>query len=407
MLLPEKIRQPVRELRKMSWVMTFTLAALLAVGVFFVYSACYISETAGVRSLYERQIIWVAIGLVCYAVLAATDYRHFRRFTWAGYAIALLLLVLVLIVGTQIYGARRWLMFLGVGVQPSELAKFAVVFVLARKLSRPGINLGEPKALLECLLVIALPMGLILAEPDLGTAMVFLPMALAMMFAAGMPVRILAGLCLAGLLGAAVLLTAVFLPPAIGMSETEHAGVLRVFGLSPYHYDRLAVFFGADQDPLGAGWNKRQSEIAVGSGGLTGKGYLKGTQNILGFLPRSVAPTDFIYSVIAEEMGFIGSCALLLLFGVLLLCGFRAAMLAPDKMGRLLCVGFMTLVVSHVFVNMAMTVGLMPITGLPLPFLSYGGSFMMVMMASMGVVQSVRIHAKQPSVVFEQRRLWG
>jgi rod shape determining protein RodA len=392
---------------RMSWTMTFAVVALLVIGVFFVYSACYVSEESPVRLLYKKQIVWGLAGFLCYWALAVTDYRHLRKLSWTFYAASIVLLILVLFMGTTIYGAKRWLMFLGIGVQPSEVAKFAAVFVLARKLSRPGLNLGEPRALLEVAGIALVPLCLILLEPDFGTALVFIPMTLAMMYAAGMPVRILGIIFLIGAVLLGVLMAAMFVPPALGVTREEHGDILKWIGLRTYHYDRLAVFFDADLDPLAKGWNKRQSEIAVGSGGLFGKGYLKGTQNILGFLPRSVAPTDFIFSVIAEEKGFMGSLTVLGLFSILMVSGVRTALSAPDKMGRLLCVGFLSLLFCHVFVNIAMTVGLMPITGLPLPLLSYGGSFMMVTMASLGIVQSVRIHAKQPKVAFQQRGLWG
>jgi rod shape determining protein RodA len=161
--------------------------------------------------------------------------------------------------------------------------------------------------------------------------------------------------------------------------------------LHDYQKDRILVFLDPSRDPLDAGWNTVQSAIAVGSGGLTGKGYLRGTQNILGFLPRTVAPTDFIFSVIAEETGFLGSLTLLLLFAVLAFGGMRAALRARDKFGRLLAVGVTVLVMFHVFVNMAMTIGLMPITGIPLPLVSYGGSFMVCTLAMLGIVQSVYV----------------
>jgi rod shape determining protein RodA len=161
--------------------------------------------------------------------------------------------------------------------------------------------------------------------------------------------------------------------------------------LDDYQKERILVFFNPGRDPLGAGWNKIQSEIAVGSGGLTGKGYLKGTQNVLGYLPRTVAPTDFIYSVIAEEMGFLGSSLILALYAAILVAGVRVAWRAPDTFGRLLTMGVVTMLFSHVFVNVAMTIGLMPITGLPLPLISYGGSFMLSTMLALGMVQSVNI----------------
>ena len=390
----------------MNWLMTLAVLSLLVIGVLFVYSACYVSEEQPVRTLYKRQALWAVVGLLCYGGFAYLDYRRLRKVSWWIYTVCLLLLLAVLLVGTEIYGARRWLLFFGVGLQPSELAKLATIIVLARKLSRPGLNLGESQALVEVGLVVLAPFVLIIREPDLGTALVFLPTAFVMILAAGLPGRKLVALLGIGLVGAGILLGGLFLPRAMGLSEETQHRIMRTVGVSPYHRERLVGFFRADSDPLGSGWNKRQSEIAVGSGGAWGKGFLKGTQNILGFLPRSVAPTDFIYSVIAEEKGFFGSVVVLALFGLVLVFGFHAALSAPDKFGRIVCVGVVTLVFCHVFVNIAMTVGLLPITGLPLPLLSYGGSFMVVMMSALGIVQSVYIRSRHPAVVFEQGRLW-
>jgi rod shape determining protein RodA len=164
--------------------------------------------------------------------------------------------------------------------------------------------------------------------------------------------------------------------------------------LSEYQKNRILVYLNVTKDPLGAGWNKLQSQIAVGSGGLFGKGYLKGTQNILGFLPRTVAPTDFIYSVVAEETGFAGSLVLLALYTTLIMRCMRAAVRARDRLGRLLAAGISVLIFTHVFVNIAMTVGLMPITGLPLPLMSYGGSFMVSTMIALGLAQSVYLRRR-------------
>jgi len=230
-------------------------------------------------------------------------------------------------------------------------------------------------------------------QPDLGTALVFVPTAFIMMFVAGVPFRYLGSLAALGVTLVALLLAALFLPARFDASPETQARIQELTGLSDYQRGRIEVFFHPDKDPLGAGWNKRQSEIAVGSGGLWGKGYLHGTQNILGFLPRSVAPTDFIYSVIAEEEGFFGSLMVLALFGVVLMFGMLTALRTRDAMGRLLCVGVVSLFFCHVFINIAMTVGLMPITGLPLPLLSYGGSFMVIMMSALGIIQSVHIRS--------------
>ncbi len=255
-------------------------------------------------------------------------------------------------------------------IQPSEFAKLGTLFILARFLSQPSRDVTDPKCLVQVLLILAVPFALIFKQPDLGTALTLVPLAVALMFVAGVPVRYLVILGLAGLC----------LVP-----------VLWFFALGDYQKERIMVFFDPARDPLGSGWNKIQSEIAVGSGGIAGKGYLKGTQNILGFLPRTVAPTDFIFSVIAEELGFVGSALLLSLFATLVVGGLRAALRARDKFGRLLAVGVVVLMFFHAFVNMAMTIGLMPVTGIPLPLISYGGSFMVCTMVGLGLVQSVYV----------------
>ena len=408
-MMKEQIKN-LRQLIHMNWVMNIAVALLLVLGVLFVYSSCFVSSDLPVRSLYKRQVVWGLIGVICYLAFAVTDYRSLRKFAWWGYGLCLVLLVMVLFLGRQIYGARRWLMLFGdsgIGVQPSELAKVAVVLLLARKLSRPGINYGRYRPVLIVTALVALPVILIIQQPDLGTSLVFPPVLLIMMFVAGVPLRTIGILVLIGIVAVTVVLGVVFLPEKMGLGEQAQDDAMRLIGLSPYHRNRIVVFFKADEDPLGAGWNKRQSEIAVGSGGAWGKGFRRGTQNILGFLPRSVAPTDFIYSVIAEEAGFFGSVVVLLLFGSVIGCGLLGAFSARDKMGRLLCVGIVGMVFCHVFINIAMTVGLMPITGLPLPLLSYGGSFMVVMMSALGIVQSVIIRSRHVPVIYEQGRLWS
>jgi rod shape determining protein RodA len=224
--------------------------------------------------------------------------------------------------------------------------------------------------------------------------MIFLPVMFAMMFVAGVPMRSLCVPLAVGVLTVSAFVGALFLPQKLGVSPESQERIMSAVGVRSYHRDRLESFFHPERDPLNTGWNKMQSEIAVGSGGLWGKGFLKGTQNILGFLPRKVAPSDFIYSVIAEEKGFVGSMVVLGLFGTVLTVAVYTAGVARDKLGRLVCVGVATVLFCHVFVNIAMTVGVLPITGVPLPLLSYGGTFMMVTMTSLGIVQSVYIRSQ-------------
>jgi len=387
-------------LKQMNLPMTIAVGLLMIIGVLFIYSACYVSEEQPVRTLYRKQIVWMVAGALCYVLCAVYDYRRLGRFAWWLFGAAMFLLVAVLFVGTRIYGARRWLMVFGVGIQPSEVAKLATAIALARLLSRPGTRLERVGTILMILALVIVPVALVMKEPDLGTAMVFLPLAFAMVFVAGMSARVLGAFALVGLAGAMILAGALFLPAKLGANENVQKRITQLTGLSEYQKHRLVAFLHPGEDPLGVGWNKNQSEIAVGSGGRWGKGFLKGTQNVLGFLPRSVAPTDFIYSVIAEEKGFFGSAVVLLLFCSVCVSGMRVALMARDKMGRLLCVGIVSMVFTHVFVNIAMTVGLLPITGLPLPLLSYGGSFMIVTMSSLGIVQSIYIRSRHLKHVY-------
>lgn len=355
--------------KRMDWIFLAHVLALVLVGILFIFSASSRQDDIQMTDLTQRQIVWSLSGLALLFAIAALDYRHAGRGAVVFYVACMVLLVLVLMIGKKTYGATRWLNMFGIHVQPSEFAKLATVLMLARFLSEPARDLAHPKTLLAALTFAAIPFVLILRQPDLGTASTLIPVTLAMLFVAGMPIRYLVVLAVVGAL----------------------AAIPGWFVLGDYQRDRLLVFFDPGRDPLGTGWNSIQSGIAVGSGGITGKGYMMGTQNILGFLPRTVAPTDFIFSVIAEETGFIGSSVLLVLFAVLLGGGIRASLASRDKLGRLLAVGVVTLLFFHIFVNMAMTVGLMPITGLPLPLVSYGGSFMLSTMAGLGFVQAVYV----------------
>ena len=364
------------------WLAVLLAAGLLAAGLAFIYSASWRGEETGiVGAWFSRQIWWAAIGSGGALALAAVDFRFWIRRAWWLYLLSLALLVLVLVAGKKVYGAYRWLVVFGVPVQPSEFAKVAMVLVLARVLGGGAIHPRSFGTVAVALLLMALPFGLILVEPDLGTAMVLVPTAVFMLFAAGAALRHLLGLALLGAGGIAL----VFTP-------------LARFALSDYQLERIQTFLDPSRDPLGSGWNALQSAIAVGSGGLLGKGFLKGTQSALGFLPRTVSPTDFIFPVIAEEKGFIGASLLLLAFAALLTCYLRTAWTAKDPAGSLLATGIASLLFCHVFVNIGMTIGLLPITGLPLPLVSSGGSFMVSTLAGFGLVQSVHVRRMRREV---------
>jgi len=364
------------------WFAILLVAGLLATGLTFIYSASWRGEETGiVGAWFSKQIWWAVIGTGVALFLVAVDYRFWIRHAWWIYAGTLILLVLVLLVGRKVYGAYRWLVIFGVPVQPSEFAKISMVLLLARVLGGGAIHPRWFGTVVITLTLMAIPFGLILIEPDLGTAMVLVPTAVFMLFAAGGALRYLIGMGLMGLGGIVV-----------GLSP------LARFVLTEYQQERIQTFLDPSRDPLGSGWNAMQSAIAVGSGGLSGKGFLNGTQSVLGFLPRTVSPTDFIFPVIAEETGFIGASLLLLAFAALLTCYIRTAWTAKEPAGSLLATGIASLLFCHVFVNIGMTIGLLPITGLPLPLVSSGGSFMVSTLAGFGLVQSVHVRRMRREV---------
>ena len=382
------------------------LAALMLLGAAFVYSATMTSEGATTLAWYRqswfRQIIWYGLGTGAAASLCLIDYRSLARWAFVVYWATILLLIAVLIPGigtTHGWGARRWIDLGVFQFQPSEFAKLAFILAQAHFLSRPVDELRVPTNFGKCLGLLVLPFLLIMKEPDLGSALVLLPTALMMMYVAGTPkrflVRLVGGV---GVLGALFLVDVLFAPPN-----------WQIFKLEDYQRRRLWVYFDRDYAPPGApraekerlrkqqfddSHNVRQALISVGSGGLMGKGWRQGTQNALGYLPRAVAHNDFIFSVIAEEKGFVGSVGVLTLYGLVLFSGIRIAGQARDRLGRLLAVGVVTLLFSHVFINIGMNIRIMPVTGVPLPLLSYGGSSVLGSLIAMGMLQNVYIYRK-------------
>jgi rod shape determining protein RodA len=316
-----------------------------------------------------------------------------------AYWVSVLMLAAVLVFGTVRFGARRWFDLGFFSLQPSEFAKLAFILAMANFLSRPTEELRVGQNFFKALGMLLLPFVLILKEPDLGSALVLLPTGLALLFVAGTPrrylVRLLGGV---GVLGTLFLVDVLFAPPNLQIKMED------------YQRRRLMVYFGKEYTPLpGAtraererlrkqqfddSHNVRQALISVGSGGLTGKGWRQGTQNALGYLPRPVAHNDFIFSVIAEEEGFVGSVIVLALYGVVLFTGMKIAGQARDRLGKLLAVGVVTLLFSHVFINIGMNIRIMPVTGVPLPLLSYGGSSVLGSLIAMGLLQNVYIYRK-------------
>ncbi len=393
-----KDRQP-----RVDWLMMAALAGLMVVGVLFVYSATMVSEAtipvALHRQPWMRQIVWCVAGLVAMGMVCLIDYRILARWSLVLYGGTILLLLAVLVVGSdQGWGAKRWIVLGPFQLQPSEFAKIGFILALGNFLSRPADELRSISIFWKALIMLALPFLLIMKEPDLGSALILLPVGLTMLYVAGVPPRFINTLLgAAGVVVALILVDVLFAPPKWQIK------------LEDYQRRRLLVYFGIDGIPADAtpkqraevrkemrnySYNVEQALISVGSGGLLGKGWCEGTQNALGYLPRSVAHNDFIFSVIAEEKGFMGSVTVVSLYSVLLFTGLRVAGQARDRLGRLLAVGVVAMFFSHVFINIGMNIRLMPVTGVPLPLLSYGGSSVLSSLIAAGLLQNIYIHRR-------------
>jgi rod shape determining protein RodA len=379
------------------------LGVLSLIGVAFIYSAQLSIHGRG----WISQCVWLVLGAGVYLATSLIDYRFWLGIAHWFYAACLVPLVLVLIpgIGNKIDGSRRWLTWPpGSGkpllsFQPSDLAMIGILLITASILIRSKIGtISQSLGVLGKLaLAVGVPMLLIFREPDLKSAIVLPPMVFSMLYVSRLSTRFFAAalgvfLLIAGVITWDIVRYAHFMD-GHGYSFQEQKGAYEPHSWVPLHdyqRNRILPFIVPDKaDPMNTGWNQTQSLISVGSGGLTGKGWLKGTQAQLGYLPRSVAPNDFIFSVIAEEKGFLGSIMVLSLFGVVLFNGIRIAGLSRDRLGTLLAIGVTVLFTVHVFVNIAMTIRLVPITGIPLPFISHGGSFVLSCCLLQGLVQSV------------------
>lgn len=376
------------------------VVGLMAIGAAFIYSATASADIANRlpwwRFRVVGQIVAYGLGLGLVALLCCVDYARLARWSLVAYWASMAALLAVPFFGVSRLGARRWIDIGPFQFQPSEFAKLAFLFALANYLSRPAAELATRGVFFRSIGMALLPFGLILKQPDLGSALVFLPVTLVMLHVGGIPGRtlgrILGGAALAvGLLVADVVLA----PPRFRFIKIEQ-----------YQRERLLVYFGLDfADPSATpaerlaarleqdkkSYNVRQALISVGSGGLWGKGWREGTQGALGYLPRAVAHNDFIFSVIAEEKGFMGSATVLALYGVVLFRGVQIASEARDRLGRLLAAGVVALLFTHVFVNIGMNIRLMPVTGIPLPLLSAGGTSVICSLAAIGILQNVKI----------------
>ncbi len=379
----------LEKFKRMNWPLTAFMVALIVFGTTFIWSAGSARQGAFLQNIWYSYACTAVFGLFLYFVLATLDYRKLLDlFALPGYAIALFLLAIVLKVGTKTYGGQRWLWFF----QPSELSKFAIILFIAHLVGPAGRE--SFKWFLVAGAAFAVPALLILKEPDLGTALVLAPAVLVMLLAARVWTKGLVVLLLAGILAAGLVLGTVY----VAEQKTDpdrKAEIYRRLPLKDHQIKRLRVFLFPDQDVKGAGYNLRQALISIGSGSVRGKGLTKGELKALGYLPPAVSMNDFIFAVVAEESGFMGNLFLLSLFLGLLLSTLKIAFQATEDRGRLIALGVATLIFCHTYINIAMSIGLMPITGLPLPFISAGRTFLVVLMASLGVVQSVSVHREE------------
>ncbi|MBV8304922.1 MAG: rod shape-determining protein RodA [Acidimicrobiia bacterium] len=350
----------------------FSSVAVAGMGVLMVFSATESKLRAqgfDPHMYLKRQSVWVLLGLVVMAAMVIIDYRVLRDIAPVIFAGAFLLLLLVLSpVGSTSRGAQAWFQFGSFQLEPSEWAKLALIVCAAAYCSTHRGDL-DGRRLLIILAVAAVPMGLIYLQPDLGTALVFGAILISVLVVAGARPRHIAILC-----GAAI----------VGMLAVVQLGVLK-----QYQVDRLTAFANPTNDPQHTAYNLAQAKAAIGSGGLFGTGLFKGTQTNLSFVPEQ--QTDFIFTVVGEELGFAGAFTLLALFAIVVWRTWRTATLARDLFGTLLCVGVLAMFMFQIFENVGMTMGIMPIAGIPLPFMSYGGSSTVANFAAVGLVLNVHM----------------
>ncbi len=386
--------------------------ALVGMGLLSIYSATFDINNA---ANFHRQAVWAGIGFLGMVVMVLLPIRTLQRLAFVIYGAVLVVLLVVLVVGSTIKGTKSWFGVGGLGGQPSEFAKVATVLATAAYLSRTEVSITRLKDLIVTLVIFGAPMVLILAQPDLGTTIVFFAALMPVLYWAGASNFILIAILVPILVAFGALFgTAQFLiAAAIGAGalyyfrENRFAvavafGIALAVGLSvqlvyerlpAYQQKRIATFLNPEADPLGAGYNVVQSKIAIGSGGLVGKGYLHGTQTQLNYIPEQW--TDFIFCVPGEEFGFVGAAFVLGLFAALIFHGISIAGLSKNRFGSIGAIGITAVLATHVAVNVGMAMGLMPVIGIPLPFLSYGGSALVANMLMAGLLMNFYANRKE------------
>ncbi len=418
------------------YLLFFPVIILITIGICFIYSSGFNSSGVNVSNEYLKQIIFASSGLVLLIIFSFIDYRKFKPFTQYLYIGLIVLLIYTRIFGSKVNGARSWIGFGGVGIQPSEFGKIVFIMFFAKQLEKTETMDPLRRFILLCIFL-ALPAGLILLQPDLGTASVYIPIFLGMCFVSGVPIRYIMLVLCTGLatilftvlpvyqteiakrtiqvisiltnmrlrlivivcLGIVMVLSitaTVFLKQKYFYWISYVSGIILVSlvlsiaagkVLQDYQIKRLIVFIDPESDPLGSGWNIIQSKIAIGSGNLFGQGYLNGTQSHYRFLPQQ--STDFIFSILSEEWGFIGGFAVFALYFAVLIRIVFILKNTTNTYGYYVATGILFMFFFHFMVNVGMVMGLMPITGIPLLFLSYGGSSLWTSMICIGILMSI------------------
>ncbi|CCQ72940.1 rod shape-determining protein RodA [Magnetospira sp. QH-2] len=364
--IAQNARMTVGEkLLHMNWMLVFLLSVAAAVGIGMLYSAA----NGDWHPWASRQAVRFAMGLGLMIFVALVDIRSWLRYAYAFYFIALVMLVAVEFMGFIGMGAQRWIDLGFITLQPSEVMKIALVLALGRYFHSISLeDIGRLSILLPPLFMVALPAVLVLRQPDLGTTLMLAATAVVVFYMAGVRtwIFVVTGLAALGSLPVAWQL------------------------MHDYQQSRVLTFLDPGRDPLGAGYHITQSKIALGAGGLTGKGFMQGTQSHLSFLPEK--QTDFIFTMLAEEFGMLGGLTLLGLYVLILAFGFAIALRSRNQFGRLVAIGITSTFFLYVFINIAMVMGLIPVVGVPLPLISYGGTAMLTLMLGFGLVMSVYIH---------------
>jgi rod shape determining protein RodA len=416
----------IQKKSEFDFLLLFLCIVLWIAGLFLVYSATHIHESGPLINSARNQILWVSMGLVTILIITSLPTRLFFSLSYVVYGISILLLLYGFFAGVMSKGAERWIIIGGIRLQPAEFAKIGLLLALARYLSAKTLSLGKISSFIVPAALIVVPFALIIKQPDLGSALILCAISVPMLYWAGLSFlefMFIASPILSLLLSAIPLLLAfttqatlgiggaipwgifflilciilyVSRPPmfiiisviAINLTTAGITTVVWNSSLQDYQKKRIISFINPQADPSGAGYQVIQSKVAIGSGHLTGKGYLKGTQTRLSFLPEQ--HTDFIFSVLGGQFGLFGCVAILILYTLLIIRGYMTTQYVRNRFSNLVIVGAVSLLAFHIFVNIAMTIGMMPVVGVPLPFLSYGGSFTLTISILIGFVLNAR-----------------